>query len=355
MDWLFPKKNIVVLDLGSDTVKLAEFSIKNKNPTLESFAFLPVSEDHIAQGDLLDVDFFVQNLPQFISTNVKAKQFDFYICLSGKSVIVKKIEILKAEKKLIDTFVYNEIKQNLPWSVDKINYDYYIMKDHISTYHKDKINILLVVAKLEIIKKINTVMDSINQKCTAIDMGGFATGECIKFIYPEEVKNNQNILILNIGKSGTVFTVLNKGDVIFSHYIKMGSDVYTINLMRDMDLDRATSEKEKKNFCISQKDVPQDVATIMSAGDKYISAELFGGYTYFKNQFPNEEISYIYVTGGGGKITNLIVEIQKQFNVPTELLEPFKALKLTSKLEGLESDIQHFISNTLGACLRGIQ
>ena len=51
MKWLFKPKKMVTLDVGSHTVKLAEFSFNKKNgPFLENFAFLPVPDDCIEQG-----------------------------------------------------------------------------------------------------------------------------------------------------------------------------------------------------------------------------------------------------------------------------------------------------------------
>ena len=78
------------------------------------------------------------------------------------------------------------------------------------------------------------------------------------------------------------------------------------------------------------------------------------GCEYFKNQFPNEEFSEAYITGGGSKMENLITSIEGKFNIPTHLLDPFKKLKTNEFLEDSFSHIRHFSPVAIGSCLRGL-
>ena len=351
MKWLFKSKKLFTLDIGSHTLKLAEFLVDNERPFLENFAFLSIPENCIEQGDLINAEPFRDILPEFMSQNIE-KSSELYISMGGRSIIVKKMEILRVEKELMDSLVQEEVSQSLPFNVEEINYDYTQIKDP-KPYNKGKMNILLVAAKKDIVGHINQLVEDAGYQCASIDMGAFALSSCIKFVYPEYRKNKENILVLDIGKSGTMFIVLHKGDVIFSRYITIGSDFYNVSLMKEMGIALQEAEALKASWC-SGDEVPSEVSRIITEGDEYFCDDLFVGCEYFKNQFPDEMFSKIYVTGGGSYISNLVEAISKKFEVPAELLDPFERLKSNDLLRNSLSHIRHFVPVSLGLCLRGI-
>lgn len=352
MKWLFQPKRMVTLDMGSHTIKLADLLIKKGQPFLQNFATLPVPDNCIEQGDLINSEPFQDILPNFISQNVDSSVPDVYVSISGRSTIVKKIEILRSEKELMDDLIQEEMNQSLPFNLDEINYDYERMLSPKAS-SEGKMNILLVAAKNDVVDRVNQLIKSVGHRCKVIDMGAFALIESVKFVDPDSVEKNQNILILDIGKSGTVFIVLHKGDLIFARYMMIGSDFYTVSLMKDMGVEYREAESLKISWCDGDE-TPQEVSRIMQESDQHFCDEIFVGCEYFKNQFPKEEISQVFVTGGGSKITNLVKAIEVKFNMPTRVLDPFETLKSSDFLEDSLSHIKYFSSASLGLCLRGI-
>ncbi len=341
------------MDVGSHTAKLADFSIKKKSiPVLENFATLSIPDNCMEQGDLINAEPLKDILPEFISQHTKGVISDIYVSMSGRSIIVKKMEILQSEEKLMDTFVHEEIKQNFPFDINEINYNYMPISNYMTT-NKNKVNILLIAVKEESVEKINQMIENMGYKCKVIDMCAFALSNCIKFIEPEISKKDENTLILDIGKSGTMFTVLRRGDLIFSRYILVGSDFYTVYLMKEMGIEYQEAESLKISWCAGDE-APPEVSHLIETSVHYFCDEIFVGCEYFKNQFPEEEFSRIYVTGGGGKIANLITTIEKKFNLPVHLLNPFDGIQINESLETAVNDIKYFTPACVGTCLRGL-
>ena len=347
---------MVALDIGSHAIKLADFSTKKKGaPILERFATLPVPDNCIEQGDLINAGPLKDILPDFISQHTEQPAPNLYVTMSGRSLIVKKIEVLQSEKELIDDLVQEEVKQNLPFDLDEMNYDYMPMDTPRSSMG-NKTNILLVAVKGKSANEINQMIEDIGYKCQTIDMCAFALSDCMKFIEPDIKKKDENILILDIGKSGTMFTALNHGNLIFSRYMMVGSDFYTVNLMKEMGIKYQEAESLKISWC-SKEETPPEVNRVMEESDRYFCDEIFVGCEYFKNQFPEEErFSKVYITGGGGKITTLKKALSEKFNLPAHLLDPFRVLPISDLLESSVSvdDIKPFAPVTIGSCLRGI-
>ena len=352
MKWVFQPKRMVTLDMGSHTVKLADFLIKKGKPFLQNFATLLVPDNSIEQGDLINSEPFKDILPDFISQNVEGSVPELHVSMSGRSVIVKKIEVLRSEKELMDDLVQEEVNQSLPFNLDEINYDYIQMASPRAS-SESKMNILLVAAKNDVVDRINQLVESVGYRCKLIDMGAFALSESVKFTDSSSVENNKNTLILDIGKSGTAFVVLHNGNVIFSRYMLIGSDFYTVSLMKEMGVEYQEAESLKISWC-SNDETPPEVRRVMEESDRHFCDEIFIGCEYFKNQFPEEELSQVYVTGGGSKIANLVKAIESKFNISTRLLDPFEVLKSNNFLEESLSHIKCFSPTSLGMCLRGM-
>ncbi len=344
---------MVVLDMGSHTIKLSEFSVdKKKISSLENFDRLLVPEGCIEQGDLINLEPLKEVLPEFISRNVKDTVPNLYVSIGGRSIILKRIDVFSSEKGLMDSLVREELIQILPFDIDEINYQYEPVTAPSLT-SESKTSVLVVVSKKNIINRVDRLIEATGYKCASIDMCSFALFECVKLMDSDFVKEGKNVLILDIGKSGTVFIVANQDDLIFSRYIQVGSNFYTANIMREMGVGYQEAESFKVSWC-SGSEVPAEMDHIMRESNRYFCDEVFIGREYFKNQFPSEEFSHAYLSGGGSKIKGLISSIEEKFNTPTSLLDPFEKLKTSEVLEDSLNDIKHFAPLSIGLCLRGL-
>ena len=354
MKWLFKPKKFFSLDIGSDTIKLAEFSRnKRKEIILENFVFLPVPDDCIEQGDLVNLDSLKEPFSDFLSQNVGEKtNISLYASMSGRSILAKKLDVLRSEKKeLMDDLVQEEMVQSLPFNIDEINYNYFPLKSYDSL-NKNMASILVVAAKSDNVAVIDHLFKSTGYPCAGIDMGALTLAECVRFI-EEDLGEGENILLLDIGKSGTTFIVLNNKDLLFSRYISVGSNFYTVNLMKEMSIEYEEAESLKISWC-SGGEAPPEINSIVEESHSSFCEEVFIGLEYFKNQFPDLDLLKIYLTGGGSKIPNLVSAIAEKFNISsTAVLDPFTVVQSNDLLEDSLSDIKHFIACLVGLYLRG--
>ena len=354
MKWLFKSKKFIAVDIGSDTIKLCEFSRnKKKEIVLENFIFLPVPDNCIEQGDLINLDPLKESFSDFLSQNVGEKvNTVLYASMSGRSILAKKLDVLRSEKKeLMDDLVQEEMVQSLPFNIDEINYNYFPLESYHSP-NENMASILVVAAKSDNVAVVDQLFKSTGYPCAGVDMGALALAECVRFL-EEDLGEKENILLLDIGKSGTNFIVLNNKDLLFSRYISVGSNFYTVNLMKEMSIEYEEAESLKISWC-SGGEAPPEVNSIVEESHGSFCEEVFIGLEYFKNQFPDLDLLKIYVTGGGSKIPNLVSAISKKFNISsTAVLDPFTTVQSSDLLEDSLSDIKHFIACLIGLYLRG--
>ena len=351
---LFKTRQVCALDMGGHSLKLAQVFFKKNGPVLQNFARLPVPEDCVEE-QLFKVPRLASRVRRFVESHTEGHVYRVRICISGKMVIVKKIEIPQVEKKLMDELVYMEARETLPFDLDEVNYSYRVI-ECLKPLNKGHVNALLVAARKSIIFNCEELLKRAGLKCDSIDVGGFALAGCLRFLGFEKGKKaseTENVLVLDVGRSGTEFSVLNGEELVFSRILAVGGEFFNQALMKDMDIEDQEAEALKVSHFCDEEGTPEEVHRTLMESTRYFCDELQVGFEYFHNQFPGQKIHRCYVSGGGCQVKNLREEIEKSLQIPTEILNPFQKLSLSEKLDPSMDSLKYFSPLVVGLCLGG--
>lgn len=346
----FRSKKVVTLDIGCHTIKLAEFLVKNKKVTLENFAFLPVPAECVTQEGLTETETLIEPFSNFVKQSVQ-EPFSLYAAIGGRAVIIKKIEIPRVETEIMNELVEVEVRQNLPFNVEDINYHYDVLSA-LQHRQEDRVNILLVAARKNVVENYDRLVKSSGYECDRVDVGGFAIAACLCHAHPEITQKDKNVLVLDIGKMGTVFMVLHSGHLIFEHYVSVGGDTYNDHLMRQMDVSVNEAESLKVSSG-TNKEVPEEVQKILKESNSQLCDEICVASEYFSNHFTDLELSTCYITGGGSCLPDLKQVLAEKLNMPVQILNPLKAVECSIQMEDNLQHIKNFAAVPIGLCFRG--
>ena len=155
------QSTILTIDVGSDTVKMAEFSFAPEGGglILEKFAFEP-----LAQGDDEAVVAFARVYQFMLQTNnFRSKQVR--ITISGQAAFsrLSKLPELSGDDDMISKIIEFEAKQTVPYTMDEIIWDYQLIKHTIPPVTEfddphDEYEALFVAAKRDIITAYTDVV-----------------------------------------------------------------------------------------------------------------------------------------------------------------------------------------------------
>ena len=88
-----PKKNqLVGIDIGSHSIKLAEIEDTTRGMILKNFGIIGLPPDAIVEGSIKEMEIVSAALGNLLQ-NLKIKNHNVAVSISGYSVIVKKITI----------------------------------------------------------------------------------------------------------------------------------------------------------------------------------------------------------------------------------------------------------------------
>jgi type IV pilus assembly protein PilM len=112
-------KETIGLDIGSSAIKLVQLGPGPKGYQLQAMAMVPLPPEAIGEGNIKDFPTVVEAIQEAVSkAGVKVK--DAVIAVSGRELIVKKLQLPKMTRKELADAISLEAEQHVPFAIDEV-------------------------------------------------------------------------------------------------------------------------------------------------------------------------------------------------------------------------------------------
>lgn len=319
----FQNKNLVALDIGTGSVKLAELDLTSRGPILRKFGVMPLNQGTISGGEIMEFGALSSTVESLVSASKTKRKFAI-TGMWGSAVIVKRISMPKIEEKLVAEQLKWEAEQYIPFDINEISLDYHILKSSAA----ESMDVLLVAAKQEYIFRFIECIDAAKLKCSVVDVAGFALANCFEANYG---KSDRPVALINIGAGVTNFVVVAGGDVQFSRDISIGGVSFTNEICRAMGVNQQEGEALKLSAAFGQE-VPAEVNSIIATTNEQIVEEVKSSFDFYTATANGNACVKFYVSGGSVFVPGLVEAISKAVGIPFEPLDPFLRIQYDTKV-----------------------
>jgi len=334
-------KSVVGLDIGSTAVKAVELKKVGKGFRVSAIASEPVPPDSIVDGAIIDggaVADAIRRLftrTQFHSNQVAAS-------LSGRAVIVKRINVPTMTGRELADSIHWEAEQHVPFDIQDVSLDYEVLDPGTSAESRGTMEVLLVAAKKEKVADYTSVISQAGRETVVVDVDAFALQNAYEANYGV---SPDVVVLLNAGACAINVNVVSNGRSQFTRDISMGGNAYTEALQRELNLPFDVAEFAKKGLPI-EGHTPEDVKPVVQAVTENVLLEIQKTLDFFRA----DRIDAIVLSGGASAIEGFPEALAARFNVPVERFDPFRQVTLDpSKQVG---DLAYTSAIALGLALR---
>jgi type IV pilus assembly protein PilM len=321
---LFSKKiDPIALDIGSTVIKLVQLKGSNKNFQLVKFGMVSLPPEVIVEGAVMDAGRVVEAIKELlVSQKITTKEV--VISVSGSSVIIKRVAVADMTDEELAESIKWEAEQYIPFSIDDVNVDFQKLGAGAAEVQADVL--LVAVKKDKINDYVNLVKDA-GLEPVVMDVDAFALANMYELNYSIE---EGTTALLNIGASVMNINILKDGISIFTRDITVGGNRYTEALQRDFGFTYEDAEKVKRGEQVEGADQEQ-LASVMSSVTDDIVAETQRSFEFFRSTTGSEKVSRVLVSGGCARIGNFISILSERLEVPVDVADPFKKIKIDPK------------------------
>ena len=237
---LFGSKELIGLDIGSSSVKMAHVKAVGAENRLRKFGVFPLPADAIVDGAIMDHGAVVEGIKTALR-ELKIHEKEVAISLSGHSVIIKKVQLPTTTAEELEESIQWEVEQYIPFDIKDVKIDFQVigpLKDDPS-----KMDVLLVAAKTDLINDYMSVVKDAGLVPRIVDIDSLAAGNAFELTHP--VSDEQVPMVVNVGASFMNINILHAGVPLFTRDVPMGGGMYTTEIQKQVAVSFETAEEYK--------------------------------------------------------------------------------------------------------------
>lgn len=342
---------MVGVDIGSSSVKAVELQGKGGDFQLVSLGYEALQPDSVVDGQIMELN-SVSNAIASIFNEHKIKTNRVAAGVNGHSVIVKNIVLPQMTKdELQESFAWHA-EEHIPFDISDVSLDY-----HVTDNSADAIHVLMAACKRDKVANLKQAIQLAGKQPAVIDVDAFALQNCYELNYtpqPAEV-----VALLNIGASTTNINILIGSRSVFTRDATFGGNQYTSLLQKELGLTFEHAEQIKRGMPLPEGLEDRDIAPILETVSDILALEIQKTMDFYRATVEDggSAVEKILVSGGGSKLAGLIDFLAKQFEIPVEMFDPFKKIKVDSR--GFDPEYMREVvpemAIAVGLALRGVE
>jgi len=313
-------KNAIGLDIGSSSIKLIALKEDRKGVQLQAFDMAMLPPETVVDGALMNFTAIVDKIKELTSA-AKLRQKDVAFSVSGNSVIIKKISLPEMTPEELDESIQWEAEQYIPFDIQDVNVDVNILNPRAG---QGQMDVLLVAAKKDVISDYISVCQEAGLKPRVADVDTFAIQNSFELNYA--LPPNETIALINVGASVININVISNGITTFTRDISMGGALLTAEIQKHLNVSYEEAEHYKTagEGNITNNTIAREVSRLSERVSQTLVTEIQRSLDFFAATTVNADVSKIYLSGGSAQIPPLIRTLERNLEVPVELVNPFK-------------------------------
>ena len=345
------KKNLVGLDIGSSSVKAVELQKKGNIVQLMSLGYENLQPDTIVDGQIMELN-NVSNVISSIFSEHTIKTNRVAAGVSGHSVIVKNIVLPQmSEEELQESFSWHA-EEHIPFDIADVNLDY-----QVTGNSSDALHVLMAACKSDKIANVKQAIQLAGKQPVIIDVDAFALQNCYELNY--QPRAGEVVALLNIGAATMNINILNGARSVFARDASVGGSQYTSLLQKELGLTFEQAEAVKRGLPLPEGIEPRPIQPIIETVSDILALEVKKTMDFYRATASEggEAIQKILVAGGGSKLPGLAEYLAKRFEIPVDVLDPFKKIEVDSRKFDPDymREVIPEMAVAVGLALRGVE
>jgi type IV pilus assembly protein PilM len=325
---LAKKDHLVGLDIGSQSIKIAEIENGKSGRILKSLGIVEITPDLMEEEDSAkDMEGIAEKIKTLFK-RLKIKEKKVALSVGGYSIIVKRINMqAMTEEKLLETIHY-EAEQYIPFDINDVNLDFQILG--VNENNRNQMNVLLVAAKKDLIEEYTNLVETAGRQPRIIDVDAFALQNAYESSYfsPEKTGTNGDdeesdaVALIDIGAAKTSLNILRGTTSLFMRDISMGCDQITRQIAAQVECPLDDAERIKTGK-LKNKISQEEYNEILASFSTEWTTEVRRAFDFFYSSFGESDISRIILSGGGAHMEALKEMLSAETEASVETINPF--------------------------------
>src|SRR2546422_2573438 len=227
---------IISLNLGSQTIGLAEFQAKaGGGLVLQNYRLREVLIDP-ASEDIRHPQIAATLREMMAELQIRHEVVNYAV--PAQSVFARFVKLPAVEEEKIERIIAFEAQQNVPFPIDEVVWDYQLVGGGAD----EQVQVVLVAIKSDLLEGINAAVEAAGLRPMVIGVANMALYNAFRYNYSDVTDSS---LVVDIGARTTNLLFIEPGK-IFSRSVPIGGSSVTATLAKEFNEPFASAEVRKK-------------------------------------------------------------------------------------------------------------
>ncbi len=322
-------KPILTLDIGSHSLKLAEFADVRGGLEMTRYAVSDLGLD--PQGDSDRSQYIITSIHDLIRES-GCKPGPVQVAISGHTVFSRFVKLPPVEPEKVYQIIQYEAQQNVPFPINEVVWDYQL----ISGASGD-VDVMLAAIKSDLIGEVCDCVQFAGLEPTLVDMAPMALYNAVRYNYDNLPPCT---LVVDIGARSTDLIFIEAGRV-FSRNVPVAGNQITQLIMNEFAISFDDAEAMKKAHAYvafggayegPQSETVDKVSKSVRSMMTRLHQELNRSINFYRSQQGGQQPSLLLLTGGSSVIPYTDTFLKEKLRVETDYFNPFNNVAVSEQI-----------------------
>lgn len=323
------KKPILTLDIGSHTLKLAEFVDAKGGLEMTRYAVSDLGID--PQSDADRSQFIITTIHDLIRES-GCKPGPVQVAISGHAVFSRFVKLPPVEPEKVFQIIQYEAQQNVPFPMNEVVWDYQLISGN-----KGDVDVMLAAIKSDIIANLTDCVRFTGLTPNLVDVAPMALYNAVRYNYDNLPPCT---LVVDIGARSTDLIFIEAGRV-FSRSVPVAGNQITQLIMNEFSISFDDAEAMKKAHAYvafggayegPQSETVDKVSKSVRSMMTRLHQELNRSINFYRSQQGGQQPSLLLLTGGSSVIPYTDTFLREKLNVETDYFNPFNNVAVSEQI-----------------------
>src|SRR2546430_278729 len=348
-----PRKRILSLNLGSQSIELAEFrALPDGGLVLLGYH---TRELFVDPADRMQYAAIAAALREMLDA-LQITNGEVNYAIAENLVFTRFVKLPSIDAEKIERIIAFEAQQNVPYPIDEVVWDYQV----VGVGTGEQVEVVLVAIKGELLEEINAVVESAGLRTSIVDVATMALGNAFRYNHADLSGCS---LLVDIGARTTNLLFI-EPHKIFSRSIPVGGSSITAAIAKEFNEPFAAAEfRKKRDGFVSLGGAyaePSDpevarVSKLMRSTMTRLHAEVMRSISHYRAQQQGNAPERGFLCGGTASTPYMREFFREKLQVPIEFFNPLRNVAVAQSAPVNElTHSAHLLGELVGLALRSV-
>ena len=323
------KKPLLTLDIGSHSLKLAEFAEVRGGLEMTRYAVSDLGVD--PQGEADRSQYIITTIHDLLRES-GCKPGPVLLSISGHAVFTRFQPLPEVQPDKIYQVIQYEAQQNVPFPMNEVVWDYQLISGHDGS-----VDIMLAAIKSEIINNLCDCVRFAGLQPDLVDIAPSALYNAVRYNYDNLPACT---LVVDIGARSTSLVFIEAGRV-FIRNVPVGGNTITQSIMNEfgVSFDDAEAMKKAHGYVAfggayegPQSETVDKVSKSVRSMMTRLHQEINRSLNFYRSQSGGQKPELLLLTGGSSVIPYTDSFLREKLRIETDYFNPFNNVAVAESI-----------------------